>query len=106
VNAAKMINLLCAPEMASIRAVAAALEPNARLGESQEKIHPVLNKNFPRQGLPREEIKMGISTPIKLRSFPQWKNPLHGVHLPFPFVRCTYNATPHNNLCSNNTVYQ
>jgi pilus assembly protein CpaE len=59
---ADTILLVSTPDMASIRATAAALDVYKKLGYPTEKISPVLNATFPRSSLLKEKIEaaMGI----------------------------------------------
>lgn len=61
---ADLILLLVAPEMASIRAAAAALDTYTKLGYPAEKINLVLNAVVPRSGLSKENIESALSLPI------------------------------------------
>ena len=63
---ADVILLFLAPEMASLRAVAAALDTYTRLDYDETKIKLVLNTTFPHQGLSRDKIEAAISYPITL----------------------------------------
>ena len=62
-DAADIIMMIATPDMASIRAVSAAMETYSRLGYPNEKIKLVLNATFPHAGLPKEKIEnaLGIS---------------------------------------------
>ena len=61
---ADLILLVVAPEMASIRAAAAALDTYSKLGYPPEKIILVLNAIMPRSGLSKEKIESALSLPI------------------------------------------
>ncbi|MCP4139964.1 MAG: response regulator/pilus assembly protein [Chloroflexi bacterium] len=61
---ADRILLVVAPEMASIRAAAAALDTYSKLGYPPEKITLVLNAIMPRSGLSKEKIESALSLPI------------------------------------------
>jgi len=63
---ADRILLVVAPEMASIRAAAAALDTYTKLGYPDEKIILVLNAVVPRSGLTQEKIERALELPIKL----------------------------------------
>jgi pilus assembly protein CpaE len=65
-DAADVILLLLAPELASIRAAAAALETYTQLNYSSEKIKLVLNSTFPRHGLSRQNIEEALGVPITM----------------------------------------
>jgi pilus assembly protein CpaE len=59
-DAADMILLIASPDMASIRATAAALDTYRKLNYAPEKIKLVLNATFPKSGLPREKIETAL----------------------------------------------
>ncbi len=59
-DVADVILVLASPDMASIRAVAAALDTYKKLNYPTEKIHLVLNATFPRHGLPKEKIEKAL----------------------------------------------
>ncbi|MCF6277538.1 MAG: hypothetical protein L3J16_02160, partial [Anaerolineales bacterium] len=63
---ADQILLLVAPEMASIRAAAAALDTYAKLDYPTNKIMAILNATFPRSGLSKSKIEAAISMPITM----------------------------------------
>lgn len=63
---ADVILLVLAPELASVRAAAAALDTYNKLNYPPEKIKLVLNNVFPRHGLPRERIEQALKKPITL----------------------------------------
>ncbi len=54
------ILLVGAPDMASVRATAAALDSYTKLGYPKEKIKPVLNATFPRSSLSKEKIEAAM----------------------------------------------
>ena len=58
---ADLILLLVAPEMASIRAAAAAVDTYAELGYPPEKINFILNAVVPRSGLSKEKIERALA---------------------------------------------
>jgi pilus assembly protein CpaE len=58
--------LLLAPELASVRAAAAALDTYRKLGYAEEKIHLVLNWTFEQKGLPRQKIEAALRHPCNL----------------------------------------
>ncbi len=64
-DTADIVLLLMAPELASIRAVAAALDAFAALEYPNEKIHLTLNWLFKRPGLPRQEIENTLKRNIR-----------------------------------------
>ena len=59
-DAADVILVVATPDMASIRAVTAALDTYEKLGYPAEKIKLLLNATFPRYGLPREKIEAAL----------------------------------------------
>jgi pilus assembly protein CpaE len=59
-DAADMILMVSTPDMASIRAVAAALDTYQKLGYKKENIKLVLNAIFPRSSLSREKIETAM----------------------------------------------
>jgi pilus assembly protein CpaE len=61
-----VILLMVAPELASIRAAAAALEAYYDLNYDMEKIKLVMNAIFPRHGLSREKIEQALGVPITM----------------------------------------
>ncbi len=60
---ADIILMVASPDMASIRAVTAAMDTYTKLGYTDQKIKLVLNATFPRAGLPKDKIEsaMGIT---------------------------------------------
>jgi pilus assembly protein CpaE len=65
-GAAAIILLVVSPEMASIRAAAAAINTYERLGYAAEKIFLILNWTFQRQGLPQKQIENALKKKISL----------------------------------------
>ena len=65
-DAADIILLLLAPELASIRAAAAALETYQDLNYDAEKVKIVMNATFPRFGLTREKIEEALGKPVTM----------------------------------------
>jgi pilus assembly protein CpaE len=65
-DAADLILLLLAPEIASLRAAAAALDTYGKLGYPPEKIKLVLNWTFERGGLPTKDIQKALRLPLAL----------------------------------------
>ena len=65
-DAADSIQLVLAPDLASIRSAAAAVEPYTKLGYASKKIQVVLNWNFQRQGFPRKDIEEALRLPVNL----------------------------------------
>ncbi|MDI6769903.1 MAG: response regulator [Anaerolineales bacterium] len=65
-DSADVILMLASPDMASIRAVVAALDTYTKLGYPSEKIKLVLNATFPRLGLPKDKIEsaLGVQTTV------------------------------------------
>ncbi|HKG53209.1 MAG TPA: response regulator [Anaerolineales bacterium] len=63
-DAADVILMVASPDMASIRAVSAAIGTYKRLGYSKEKMKLILNATFPHSGLPKDKIEtaVGIQT--------------------------------------------
>ncbi len=59
-DAADLILMVGTPDMASIRATAAALDSYTKLGYSREKIKPLLNAIFPRSSLSKEKIEAAM----------------------------------------------
>jgi pilus assembly protein CpaE len=59
-DAADLILMVGTPDMASIRATAAALDSYAKLGYPKEKIRPLLNATFPRSSLSKEKIEAAM----------------------------------------------
>jgi pilus assembly protein CpaE len=59
-DAADLILMVGTPDMASIRATAAALDSYSKLGYSKEKIKPLLNAIFPRSSLSKEKIEAAM----------------------------------------------
>jgi pilus assembly protein CpaE len=59
-DSADLILMVGTPDMASIRATAAALDSYGKLGYSKEKIKPLLNAIFPRSSLSKEKIEAAM----------------------------------------------
>lgn len=59
-DAADTILLVGTPDMASVRAMAAALDAYKKLGYPMEKIKPILNAIFPRSTLVKEKIESAL----------------------------------------------
>ncbi len=57
---ADVILMVASPDMASIRAVSAAIDTYKRLGYSKEKMKLILNATFPRAGLPKDKIEAAV----------------------------------------------
>ncbi|MDO8754774.1 MAG: response regulator [Anaerolineales bacterium] len=56
-DSADMILMVATPDMASVRATAAALDTFSKLGYPREKIKLLINATFPRSGLPKDKIE-------------------------------------------------
>jgi pilus assembly protein CpaE len=65
-DAADVILLLLAPDLASIRAAAAAIQTYKELGYASERIQVVKNWTFQRAGFSRKEIESTLQLPIRL----------------------------------------
>jgi pilus assembly protein CpaE len=61
---ADLILMVATPDMASIRAMTAALDTYKKLGYSKEKIRFVLNATFPYSSLKRDKIEAAIGIPM------------------------------------------
>ena len=61
---ADLILLTIAPDVASIRAAAAALDTYSKLNYPPEKIKLVLNATFPKHGLPKDKIEAALGMPL------------------------------------------
>jgi pilus assembly protein CpaE len=59
-DAADVILMVAAPDMASTRAAFAALDTYNKLGYPKEKLKLVLNATFPRAGLPKDKIESAL----------------------------------------------
>ena len=57
---ADLILMVASPDMASIRAVTAAMDTYAKLGYPNEKVKLVLNATFPKAGLPKDKIESAM----------------------------------------------
>ena len=58
------ILLTTAPDVASIRAAAAALDTYSKLNYPREKIKLILNATFPKHGLPKDKIEAALGIPV------------------------------------------
>jgi len=65
-DAADLILLVLAPDLASIRSASAAVETYHKLGYPSERIHVVLNWTFQRQGFARKDIETALRLPVQL----------------------------------------
>jgi pilus assembly protein CpaE len=63
-DAADLILMMAAPDMASLRAAAAALDTYSKLNYPPEKIKLVLNATFPKHGLPKDKIESALGIPV------------------------------------------
>jgi len=63
---ANIILMMGAPEMASIRAVAAAIDAFQKLGYDPEKYRLVLNHTFEQEGLKQGQIEKALDVSVKL----------------------------------------
>jgi pilus assembly protein CpaE len=61
---ADVILLTTAPDVASVRAAAAALDTYNKLNYPPEKIKLVLNATFPKHGLPKDKIESALGVPV------------------------------------------
>lgn len=63
-DAADVILIMASPDMASIRAVHAALDTYDKLGYSREKIKFVLNAIFPQSNLTKDKLESALGMPV------------------------------------------
>jgi pilus assembly protein CpaE len=63
---ADVILILATPDLASIRAVAAAQDTYKRLNYPPEKIKLILNATFPKHGLPKDKIETALGIPVMM----------------------------------------
>jgi len=65
---ADMILMVATPDMASVRATAAAMDTYIKLGYPKEKIKLLINATFPRSGLPKDKIEtaLGLTTIVTI----------------------------------------
>jgi len=61
-----LILLVASPDMASIRASAAALDTYHKLNYPFDQIKLVLNATFPRLGLPHDKIASALGIPVSV----------------------------------------
>ncbi len=59
-DSADMILMIATPDMASVRAAAAAMDTYSKLGYPKEKIKLLINATFPRSGLPKDKIESAL----------------------------------------------
>jgi pilus assembly protein CpaE len=65
-DVADMVLMLATPDVASIRAVAAAQDTYKKLNYPPEKIKLILNATFPKHGLPKDKIETALGIPIMM----------------------------------------
>ena len=63
---ADLILMVATPDMASVRASAAALDTYKKLGYPTDRIRLVINATFPRLGLQHEKIAAGLGIPVSV----------------------------------------
>jgi len=61
---ADVILMVATPDMASIRAITAALDTYKKLGYSKEKVRFVLNATFPHSSLKKDKIEAAVGIPM------------------------------------------
>jgi pilus assembly protein CpaE len=61
-----MVLILAAPDVASLRATAAALDTYTKLNYPPEKIKLILNATFPKHGLQKDKIEAALGIPVML----------------------------------------
>jgi pilus assembly protein CpaE len=59
-DSADMILMVATPDMASVRATAAAVDTYLKLGYPKEKVKLLINATFPRSGLPKDKIETAL----------------------------------------------
>lgn len=59
-DSADMILMVATPDMASVRAAAAAMDTYSKLGYPSERIKLLINATFPRSGLPKDKIETAL----------------------------------------------
>ncbi|MBC7875796.1 MAG: response regulator [Anaerolineales bacterium] len=59
-DVADMILMVATPDMASVRAAAAAMDTYSKLGYPPERIKLLINATFPRSGLPKDKIEAAL----------------------------------------------
>lgn len=67
-----MILMVATPDMASVRAAAAAMDTYSKLGYPIEKIKLLINATFPRSGLPKDKIEaaLGLTSIVTIPHVP------------------------------------
>jgi len=63
---ADLILVMAAPDVASLRATAAALDTYTKLNYPSEKIRLILNATFPKYGLQKDKIEAALGIPVML----------------------------------------
>jgi pilus assembly protein CpaE len=63
---ADVILIMAAPDVASLRATAAALDTYTKLNYPPEKIKLILNATFPKHGLQKDKIEAALGIPVML----------------------------------------
>ena len=61
---ADVILLTTSPDVASVRAAAAALDTYSKLNYPPDKIKLILNATFPKHGLPKDKIEAALGVPV------------------------------------------
>lgn len=85
-DVADIILLVASPDMASIRAVIAALDTYDKLGYDKDKVKLVLSAPFPQSSLTKEKIEAAVRTPA-LATIPYVKDLfVDAINLGQPFV--------------------
>jgi pilus assembly protein CpaE len=65
-DAADMIIIMAAPDVASVRAASAAIDTYTKLNYPPEKIGLILNATFPRHGLLKDKIEAALGIPVMM----------------------------------------
>lgn len=63
-DVADLVLMLATPDVASIRAAAAAMDTYKKLNYPPEKIKLILNATFPKHGLPKDKIELALGIPV------------------------------------------
>lgn len=71
-DSADLVLMVATPDMASIRATAAAMDTYSKLGYPEDKIKLLINATFPRSGLPKDKIEtaLGLTSIITVPHVP------------------------------------
>jgi pilus assembly protein CpaE len=71
-DAADAIFMVATPDMASVRAAAAAMDTYSKLGYPKEKVNLIINPTFPRSGLPKDKIEaaLGLNSIVTIPHVP------------------------------------